>query len=70
MATTSVQNIRRLYTMDPGRDGLGIVDNAAVVIDRDHVVDLSVQELLRLLSDQRVGNRTYLVDTELHEELG
>ena len=37
MATTSVQNIRRLYTMDPGRDGLGIVDNAAVVIDRGRV---------------------------------
>ena len=31
VATTSVQNIRRLYTMDPSRDGLGIIEDAAVV---------------------------------------
>jgi DNA-binding transcriptional regulator YhcF (GntR family) len=43
---------------------------AAVVINRADVVDLTLGELQRLLSENRVGNRTYLVDTELHEELG
>lgn len=43
---------------------------AAVVIQRDEVVDMAVQEILRLLSDNRVGIRSYQIDTELHEELG
>lgn len=43
---------------------------AAVVINREDVVELALNELQRLLSENRVGNRTYLVDTELHEELG
>ena len=30
--STVVHSIRRLYTMDPGKDGLGSIDNAAVAI--------------------------------------
>jgi imidazolonepropionase len=37
LANTVVHNIRRLYTMDPERDGLGIIDDAAVAIDGGRV---------------------------------
>ena len=37
MATTLVHNIHRLYTMDPEREGLGVIDDAAVAIDGGRV---------------------------------
>lgn len=40
----------------------------AVIIKQEDVVELAVMELLRLLGEQRVPSRTYIVDTELHEE--
>jgi DNA-binding LacI/PurR family transcriptional regulator len=43
---------------------------AAVVVQRDEVAELAVQELMRLLGEERKGNRSYVVDTEIHEELG
>ena len=43
---------------------------AVVAVQRDDVVEHAVIELLRLLSDDRKGYRSYSIDTELHEELG
>ena len=37
LANTLVHNIRRLYTMDPQREGLGVIDDAAVAIDGGRV---------------------------------
>lgn len=39
----------------------------AVVVKRDDIVDIAAEELLRLFSEQRVGNRNFVVDGELHE---
>ena len=37
LADTLVHNIRRLYTMDPSREGLGIIEDAAVAIEGGRV---------------------------------
>ncbi len=44
--------------------------STAVCISQEDVIELAVMELLRLLGEQRVPTRTYMVDTELHEEVG
>jgi len=43
---------------------------AAVVLKREDVVDLAVEELLRLVGEERKDYHSYVVDTELHEALG
>lgn len=43
---------------------------AAVVLNREEVVDLAAQEIVRLLGEERKGFRSLMVDTELHEGLG
>lgn len=39
----------------------------AVTIKFDDMVDMAVNELLRLLGEQRVPPRSYMIDSELHE---
>ncbi len=41
--------------------------STSVVVRRADVVELALEEILRLLGDQRVPSRSYSVDTELHE---
>jgi len=41
----------------------------AVVVHQDHIIELAVAEILRLLGEQRVPARAYLIDTELHDEV-
>lgn len=43
---------------------------SALVVKRDDIVELAAVELSRLLSEQRLGSRNFVVDSELHEGLG
>lgn len=78
-ATEGVGTIQALKALGSKIDRVLIGDDralekprrpAAVIVQRDGIADLAVQELARILGEDRKGTRSYMVDTELHDELG